>query len=323
MDTRDEAFPVVFAAKNMSDEIRSLSSSGGMFYALAQYAIEHDGVVYGCAFDEDFRVRHIRCESLEECRRCMGSKYSQSDISAVMAMIQKDMEDGRFVLFTGTPCQVDMVRTLFDDNNLFAVDLVCHGVPSNALFREHIEFLQTELGSEIVSYEHRPKTLGWGHCERLSTKDGKAHQNTRLSESWKRFFYDNRMLRPSCYECPYTSTKRRSDLTIADFWRISRTPHASLSDGLGVSLVLANTEAGLDVFGKLDVVSEKASIEEALPGNPMLSRSSVYQGNRDELWQSLYSMDYASLLRKYGFWQSLPSYFGSKLRSLARRIIRK
>lgn len=106
-----EGFPQVFAAKHRSDEVRAKSSSGGMFYALADYMIGEGGVVYGCAFDDGLKARHVRCETLEECERCMGSKYSQSDMGSTIAMVSADLSTGRPVLFTGTPCQVDAVRS--------------------------------------------------------------------------------------------------------------------------------------------------------------------------------------------------------------------
>lgn len=103
-------YPVVFAARHRSDEVRRRSSSGGMFHALAEYAVERGGVVYGCAFDEGLRARHVRCETMGECERCMGSKYSQSDMGDAIRRVREDLGDGRLVLFTGTPCQVDAVR---------------------------------------------------------------------------------------------------------------------------------------------------------------------------------------------------------------------
>lgn len=106
----DVAFPLVYAAKHVSNDIRKNSSSGGIFHALAELVIDNNGVVYGCAFDETFEAMHIRCETIEECERCMGSKYSQSNMGETISSIQRDLKEGRVVLFTGTPCQVDAVR---------------------------------------------------------------------------------------------------------------------------------------------------------------------------------------------------------------------
>lgn len=104
-------YPVVFAAKHRDTAVRRESSSGGMFYALASHVIEGlGGVVYGCAFDDELRARHVRCTTMEDARRCMGSKYSQSDMGEVIPHVAEDLRAGRTVLFTGTPCQVAAVR---------------------------------------------------------------------------------------------------------------------------------------------------------------------------------------------------------------------
>lgn len=106
-------YPVVFAAKNRDDGVRRMSSSGGMFHAIASHVIEDlGGVVYGCAFDGDLRAVHIRCETMAEAERCMGSKYSQSDMGKAIARVREDLAAGRTVLFTGTPCQVAAVRAV-------------------------------------------------------------------------------------------------------------------------------------------------------------------------------------------------------------------
>lgn len=104
-------YPVAFAAKNCDDEVRRMSSSGGIFHALASHIINDlGGVVFGCAFDEDLRAAHVRCETVAEAGRCMGSKYSQSDMGDAIQLVRDDLAAGRTVLFTGTPCQVAAVR---------------------------------------------------------------------------------------------------------------------------------------------------------------------------------------------------------------------
>lgn len=106
--------PLVFAAKHRSDEVRMRSSSGGAFWALAEHVIGQGGVVYGCAFDAEFVARHVRCETLEECGACQGSKYSQSDMGRCFTAVRDDLRAGRLVLFTGTPCQVHGLRTYLE-----------------------------------------------------------------------------------------------------------------------------------------------------------------------------------------------------------------
>ena len=109
-DERDSAFPCAYAAKNRSETIRQQSSSGGVFHALASCVIEDGGVVYGCAFDAHLEAKHIRCETMGDVERCMGSKYTQSDMTGIIDLVKSDLANNRMVLFTGTPCQVAAIR---------------------------------------------------------------------------------------------------------------------------------------------------------------------------------------------------------------------
>ena len=315
--------PLVFAAKHRSDAVRMRSSSGGAFWALAEDVIARGGVVYGCAFDEAFVARHVRCETLEECLACQGSKYSQSDMGECFSLVRDDLRAGRLVLFTGTPCQVHGLRTYLEvcggrlTELLICADIVCHGTPSPMLFREHLAFLADEEGSAVVAYEHRPKNVGWGHVERVGFADGRTLQNTRLSNSWRRLFYGNKALRPGCYHCPYTQTRRPSDLTIADFWGIEATELAGFRDDLGVSLVLASTRRGEELAGgALALDARPAELADALPQNPMLWRPSVYEGGRAELWRLYRARGYEGMVRKL-------HYYPSALRVLAGKAKRK
>lgn len=109
-------YPVAFAARNRADSVRKASSSGGVYHALASHVVNNlGGVVYGCAFDDELRAVHVRCETMHEVERCMGSKYSQSDMGNSVRRVREDLEAGRTVLFTGTPCQVAAVRAVCAD----------------------------------------------------------------------------------------------------------------------------------------------------------------------------------------------------------------
>lgn len=311
-------FPYVYAAKNRSDVVRSRSSSGGVFHALASHIIDRGGIVYGCAFNDKLEACHIRCDTIEQCESCMGSKYSQSSMGNTIQDIKRDLETGRLVLFVGTPCQADAVRATCGCAVL-TVDFVCHGVPSPGIFQEHVRFLEAKTGDVITGYEHRPKNKGWGHCELFRTNGGVAYQGVRLSESWRRLFYSNLVLRPSCYECRYAMTERFSDITIADYWGIEHTEIADFRDELGVSLIIANTVRGHDVVRECDVTLLSSQIEDALPGNPMLSHPSTYSGDREAIWKSLYHNGYESTLRSYRFFPSVVRYAASIARDAMRQ----
>ena len=325
LETRGE-YPVAFAARNRDEEIRRKSSSGGMFHALASHVIGNlGGVVYGCAFSDDLRAVHIRCESMDEAERCMGSKYSQSDMGNSIRLIREDLKAGRAVLFTGTPCQVAAVRaacTGLGGGVLMTADIICHGVPSPGVFQGWLAELERARGARVACYEHRPKSMGWGHFERVIWEGGRTEQCTRLSNTWKRLFYDNRMLRPSCYRCPYTVVDDRvGDLTIADFWGVGTTPHSRGDDrALGVSLVLANNAAGLRILSVLDVDRDLAALAEALPKNPMLVRPSTFEGVRDDPWRELYGNGLLAMARRERYLVSPARFFASRARRALKRI---
>lgn len=319
----DCEYPLVYAAKNSSDDVRKHSASGGMFHALAEAVIRQGGVVYGCAFDDGLAAVHIRCVTMEEAERCMRSKYSQSRMGDAIRDVSADLGAGRTVLFTGTPCEVAAVCKVcgkIAGGVLILADIICHGVPSPELFQLQLDYIARLRKSRVVSYEHRPKWNGWGHFERFTLEDGRTEQGTPLANSWKHLFYSNKMLRPSCYRCPYTSVKRESDLTIADFWGIEHSSRPELEDRLGVSLVLANTEAGDGLLKKMAadelVHVWPMRLSEALPGNPMLERPSTYEGERSEPWKLLYRDGFDKMMRVTGFHQS-------ELKDIAHRAIRK
>lgn len=204
--------------------------------------------------------------------------------------------------------------------SLILADIVCHGTLSPALFQLQIAYINSRCKSRVVVYDHRSKWNGWGHFERFTLADGRVEQGTPLADSWRNLFYSNKMLRPSCYRCPFTTIKRESDITIADFWGIERSSRQDVKDQLGVSLVLANDTKGdnlvraLNAAGFVDIWAMELS--EALPGNPMLERPSVYEGDRSEPWELLYQDGYSTMMRKMDFYEN-------KVRNLAQRGVNK
>ena len=99
--------PIAFACINKDESIRKKSSSGGIFSLVADYILENNGVVFGAAFDDKFDVKHIYAENREELSKLRGSKYVQSSIGKSYREAKEFLDNGRKVLFTGTPCQIE------------------------------------------------------------------------------------------------------------------------------------------------------------------------------------------------------------------------
>lgn len=132
-----------YAAQNINQKVRATSSSGGVFSVLAEQTIAEGGVVFGAAFDNKWMVHHVAVRTGEDLRSLRGSKYVQSTIGSTYIEAEKELKAGRKVLFSGTPCQIAGLRTFLHKpyENLTAVDVVCHGVPSPAVWAEYINSL--------------------------------------------------------------------------------------------------------------------------------------------------------------------------------------
>lgn len=172
-----------YACLNQNTEERLASSSGGLFILLAKQVLDKDGVVFGAAFDDHMELRHTYATDLGGCRAFMGSKYLQSRIGMAYADAKRFLVKGRWVLFTGTPCQIHGLKLFLgrDYEKLIAVDLACHGVPSPAVFRKYLSDLEKQQGSPIDSFNFRSKKGGWGSFEvkapfksRKNVKESKA-----------------------------------------------------------------------------------------------------------------------------------------------------
>ena len=148
------------------NKTRTKSSSGGAFSAIARNVIEKGGVVFGAAWKDGFKCVHIKCETIDGLEAIRGSKYLQSDIGLTFSEARSALKEDRYVLFTGTPCQIAGLRSflLKPYEKLITVDIVCHGVPSNQLFCNYIDKLKSEFPefADANGFEFRNRRGGGG-----------------------------------------------------------------------------------------------------------------------------------------------------------------
>jgi len=232
-----------FAAINKDDSVRSKSSSGGVFHALSSYVVEQGGVVFGARFDDHWEVMHDYTETLEGIGPFMGSKYVQSRIGDSYSHAKQFLEEGRWVLFSGTPCQLGGLRAFLgkEYERLIQVDLVCHGVPSPKVWRS---YLKDYVDGEVVSVSFRDKTEGWKGLQNvtISTTDAIISEK-QMANSFYRGFLRNAYLRNSCYNCQFRVYHRNSDITLADYWGVDKLC-PEMFDNKGTSIVFVHTEKG-------------------------------------------------------------------------------
>lgn len=244
----------VYALINTDDEIRRNSSSGGAFSAIASYVLDEGGVVYGAAFDDDFSVKHICIESNENLFKLRGSKYVQSEIGNCYKEAEKQLKDGRLVLFTGTACQTSGLLGYLgrDYDNLITQDLICHGVPSPMVWKRYVEFRKKLERSDIKRIFFRDKAYGWHDWHVLfEFTDGAIYSQNQREDFMVRAFLRGTCSRKSCYNCPFKQKVRLADFTLADFWGIEKIL-PEMDDDRGVSSVYANTEKAHSIMKKLE-----------------------------------------------------------------------
>ena len=289
------------AAKNLSDEVRKSSSSGGVFTAISDWVLKQNGVIYGVVYDRDFSAMHARAETPQERDAMRVSKYLQSRMDDTFQNVKTDLATGRLVLFTGTPCQVDGLKSFLkkEYDNLITADVVCHGVPSPLMFAEHIQHLQNVKKSKVVAYACRSKELGWHrHIEKATFQNGKVEYGTPLGQEHKTLFYAGHILRPSCYECHYSNLQRPSDITLADFWGVEKCM-PEYADQIGISLLLVNNKKGEKILAEIASCLEYRK-STSFGRQPNLERSSDRPPNREAFWNLYFSRGYKAVAAKYG-----------------------
>ncbi len=242
--TVDNDLPKAYAAYSKDSAVQNNSSSGGVFTHLANYILSLGGVVFGAAYDDDFKVCHVAIENQQELYKLRTSKYVQSDTKLVFKQAKEFLNAGRIVLFTGTPCQIAALKHYLkkDYDNLYTQDIICHGVPSPEAFEVYLNTYHKSKGIKSISF--RDKALGWNDFSmKIEYADGTFYRELATKDAFERAFLANLSLRPSCYQCQYKTASRISDITLADYWGVELV-HPELKEQQGVSLVLTHSPKG-------------------------------------------------------------------------------
>ncbi|MGN0811936.1 MAG: Coenzyme F420 hydrogenase/dehydrogenase, beta subunit C-terminal domain, partial [Candidatus Coproplasma sp.] len=233
------AKPISYAVKIKDFEIREKSSSGGFFSVLANEIIAQNGVVYGAAMCEGNKsAQHIRVDSFKGLEALRTSKYLQSAMNDIYKQVLADLKIGKKVLFSGVPCQINGLRLFLrkEYENLLCVEVICHGVPSPALWKKYVEYLEKKYTADIQDVNFRSKKHGWNKFGLTVKGDNIEQYESAGDDPYMRMFLRDYCLRPSCYDCNAKRLESMADLTIADFWGINNVI-PEFNDDIGVSLV--------------------------------------------------------------------------------------
>lgn len=269
----------VYLGSYKNKSIEQYSSSGGIFAALALYVLNQNGVVYGAAikYENNFLLcRHTRITDVGELFQLQGSKYVQSRTDGVFQNVKDDLKDGKIVLFSGTSCQVASLKQFIGNNdNLFTVDLVCHGVPKEKIFNDYIDYYETKHNCKVINVSFRAKGVFYRgketkHVLTLTCENKGKRYNTILVEPKSSFycmFMSRAGYRSSCYNCLYATPDKPADITLGDytlkpeeFRKYKLPPHFIYS-----TIICHNVKGKELLRGiKDDIIISKASSEEVV-----------------------------------------------------------
>lgn len=296
---------LVVAAKSKNEASRLKSSSGGIFSLLSEAVLVQEGVVYGAALSEDCKsVFHVGINQKRDLWKLQGSKYVHSKIGNCYKEAKKDLESGRKVLFTGTPCQIEGLRSYLrkEYDNLYLQDVVCHGVPSPLVWRRYIEYREMQARGSVERIYFRHKKYGWNMFSLLlEFSNGRKYIGNKREDLYLRGFLANLFLRPSCYQCSFKGLDRNSDITLADFWGIDNI-FPNMNDDKGISAVMINSEKGGELFDKIKdkIIFQETEIAPALTEyNSAATKSVKVPLEREEFMSKINQTDINILLQEY------------------------
>ena len=269
-----------YATYNKDDDVRKNSSSGGIFALMAQYVLDNGGAVCGAVFDKDWSVKHILTDDVAMLPALQKSKYVQSTVYPVLPQVKQKLEQGVMVLFVGTPCQVNALALYLGKkyDNLYLVDIACHGVPSPQVWQKYIGTFD-----DVKTVDFRDKSTSWQNYNVSLNHSQGRYSDYYMRNSYMMMFCKNLILRPSCYNCHSKFPAKLADVTLGDYWGVEN-DFEQMKDDRGVSAVIVNSQKGQQLFDCIKVNAQwhKADFNNIVKYNPSL----VSPFNQPEKWQA-------------------------------------
>ncbi len=287
------------------DEIKNLEgSAGGIFELFCEVIGDMQGIVYGVSLDNGFQVRHHRASDLEEAKKFRKTKYLQSDTGDNFSLAQKDLEEGKTVLFSGTPCQIGGLYSFLgkDYPNLYTIDVFCHGVPSKRVFLKYLDALEEKYNSNAISICWKDKRDGW-RPNKISVKfeNEKEVITNAFCNSMHIGFLEKLYLRPSCYNCKYAAIPRIADISLGNFAEYDGKLYEQ-NQNKGLTMIVVSNKKGTVLFNKIKkkIFPEKVGIDWCKKKAVRFSDATFCSKNRENFMRDLKNgADFFALIKKY------------------------
>lgn len=292
--------PKTYKVYHKDKDIRYSSTSGGLYYALAQCFVEKGDYIAGCVYNDGFTgAHHEVSNTMDGLKRIMRSKYFQSDTAGIFKEIEVLLAKGEKVLFCGTGCQVSGLYGFLgkEYETLYTIELMCRGINTPLAFTSYMKELRERFHSDIEEVHFKNKSHGWTNLGTLIIlKNGKKYYRNRFNDPWVNgFIVGDLYIRPSCENCKYKKFPRVADITIGDFWGLK---FSKEEKQFGVSAALVSTPKGdtlLKMSEKYTYVEER-KFEEAVNGNPALLHAVKLNSKRKEFFARIEDEPYSKVV---------------------------
>ena len=274
--------PLVYAAYLLDERIRMESSSGGIFSLIANEILSQGGAVFGAIYDKQYRIKHVCIQETSELSALRGAKYAQSNLNNCFADVQRRLKARQKVMFVGTPCQVAGLKTFLkkEYQELFTADFVCHGVPAPLAWEKYVQYRAKKDNNGVLptNINLRSKKTGWSqykYSNQYIYSNDKSYSSLSGDDLFMRLFVGDYINRDSCANCCFKGYKRKSDITLGDFWGIWDIA-PEMDDNKGTSLVLVHSDNARDMVKQISdkVVMQEFTLRQACAQNPSLLFSS-------------------------------------------------
>lgn len=291
-----------YAAVNINDSVRNQSTSGGIFTAICEWVLQQNGIVFGAIYDVDFSVKHNKIEQIQDLYKIRTAKYAQSDLGNSFREIKCLLDQGKYVLFSGTPCQVNGLKLFLNKNyeKLLLVDLVCHGVPSPKVWKNYLKYRQEKdvQGGNVKSVNMRKKFPGWfDYSIEIVYENDKKYCKLNNEDPYLRGFVGDLFLRKSCYQCVFKGTVRNSDITLGDYWGVWE-QFPDYYDNKGTSVVLLHSDKANTLWQQIksELKFQKIDVKNCMKSNPAALVSVAISPERAIFMERYEDEDFSSIV---------------------------
>lgn len=281
---------------------RDEATSGAIFAMLAEFVLAKGGCVFGASYSSDMQLRHRSGDDVTDIYKFQGVKLAQSDTQFTMREARDALNAGRWVLYTGTPCQIEGFLAFLgrEYETLITMDFVCAAVSSPLLLQHYLEGLHKDFHEEPISFRVREKFKDHGYIEPYTKYVGKDTVKIFMPATRNEYcqLYERGYgYRPSCRQCAFRKDHHVADFTISDAWSAVKPDWlkkvAMAEDAANLSMVkdAANPSVAKEATSS-SVVMDQAAIE-ALVRESANKGVAIVQRNTEQaalIWQECLSL---------------------------------